>query len=71
VQEAADELEALVVGDVCCRFLRERSAVEVMREICLDYCGRDCCTHRDGVDGHCEVLVRLGVPLRQCTNATK
>jgi hypothetical protein len=39
VEEATDELEALVVGDVRRRLLGQWRAVEVVREICLDHRG--------------------------------
>ena len=52
MEEAADELEAFVVGDVRRRLLVQRPAVQVVGQVRLDHGGRDSCAHRDGVDGH-------------------
>ena len=60
MQEAADELEAFVVGYVCGRLLREWSTIEVVREVCLDHSRRDRSADRYRVDGHREVLGDLG-----------
>lgn len=53
VQEAPDELEALVVGDVCGGLLCKWSAIEVVGEIGLDHSGCDCRADRNRVDRHC------------------
>lgn len=52
MEKAADELEPFVIRDVRRGLLRKRSAIEVMREICLDDRGRHSRAHRDGVDRH-------------------
>lgn len=52
VKEAADELEALVIGNVCGRLLLQRPAVEVVRDVRLDDDGGDGSAHGDGVDRH-------------------
>lgn len=51
-QEAADQLEPLVVRQVCCWLLPQRGAVEVVRNPRLDDSGRDGSAHREGVDRH-------------------
>jgi hypothetical protein len=52
VQEAADELEAFVVGDVGGRLEAQGAAVEVVLDVCFD--DRRCHGSTDGesVDGH-------------------
>lgn len=52
VQEAPDQLEALVVGDVRRRLVLERAALEVVRDVRLDDGGCDGGADGDGVDGH-------------------
>lgn len=51
-EEAADELEAFVVGNVCCGFLMQVFASEIMQQIRLDDCGCDRSAHRNSRDGH-------------------
>jgi hypothetical protein len=58
VEEAADELEALVVRNMRSRLLRKRSAIEVVREVRLDNHWRYGRAHRKCVDRHRVVKVQ-------------
>lgn len=52
MEEAADELEAFMVGYVRRGLLVQWPAIEVVGEVCLDDCRRDRCANRYGVDRH-------------------